>query len=203
MLGSIHYAKLIALIIATGAEPESHGFAHAGMGAYRNAYIGPDGNIYKVDRNKDAGKTMTGYNYSEWAGICEAQNIIPLPISSGAIVRLAQSQMYQVGKWFILCQEYVPNGSEYTYLSGYDYRAIQDWFGVEDLHAGNYRVDDAGDIVIVDYGFNSSHKDYGDYKTCECCGTEHYCQGKKENKVADDLTIAWGARVEMKDYIPF
>lgn len=193
MLGSLEHAKSLALIVATGADPEENGFAYAGQGAYRNAYLGPDGNIYKVDRNKAAGKQMTGYNYSEWVGLVNSLDLISLPISHNRVARFALSQMYQVGSWFILCQEYVPNSSTYSEPLDYsEYRSIQDWFGITDLHGGNYRVDDEGNIVIVDAGFNSSHDEAGKYVPCDACGVDHYCTGShKENKLADTMLIGW------------
>lgn len=203
MIGNLQNAKDLLLCLKTGMKPELLGFEYIAMGAYRRAYRGPDGFIYKVDRNESAGKDMNGYNYSEWLGICNAQHMIPKPLQNGTIARVAHSQLFEIGTEYVLCQEFVPNSSSYNAIVGREFREVGDWFGVDDLHGDNYRVDDNGDVVIVDFGFNSSQNQV--YVTCSECGNGHY-KVVNDREEADETLVAWlGAAQKVADMedVPF
>jgi hypothetical protein len=134
-----------------------HGWSIVGEGAYRVAYLGPDGVVYKVQHDSESGKWDE--NLEEWQNgqlysdkVREATN---------GKARLAECDYFSDCN--VIAMEYVPrerNSSTFDWLKDcYIYaegvkpliKAIKKVTDITDLHSDNCWFGPDGILTVIDY----------------------------------------------------
>lgn len=139
----------------TYALPE--GWSFVGAGAYRTAFLGPDGYVYKVQHSTEE---LWDENQLEWLQF-ELWGAEVKALSNG-IIRLAKCVEYFYDS-NVLVMEYEPRAANVTWM-GWCWEeffcdssvekalhSISINTDITDLHSDNVYFNTQGEIVIVDY----------------------------------------------------
>lgn len=147
------------------------GWFRLGNGISRTAYLGPDGNVYKIDDVVWHGTAPSAYysndNRSEWAAILKHQRDADIPVW----VKIPEAHLFTLGKYAVMCMEVVDTSYRFnTYcdkrhcdcasLPYYRFvpRCTGDVFadlnraGFSDVHNDNYWPQMDGRVAVVDVG---------------------------------------------------
>lgn len=140
---------------STAQELADAGWVRIGSGAYRSAYLGPDGYVYKVQHENDWWETS---NRDEW----ENFQLYGAKIASSGICRLATCIDYHDDS-NVIVMEYVKRAAD-----AYFWADEMDWYETpidaqakkahkilsedfQDWSGSNVYYDEFGMIVMVDY----------------------------------------------------
>lgn len=150
------------------------GWVKLGSGVSRTAYLGPDGNVYKVDNVTWHGPAPSAYysndNRSEWMAILTHQERADIP----AWVMIPDAHLFTLGKFAVMCMEVIDTSAKFNSwcdaangrqcdCKGLDYfkfypRCTADIFrdlqaaGFDDVHNDNYWLQIDGRVAVVDVG---------------------------------------------------
>ena len=120
------------------------GWKYLGSGWSRDAFLGPDGVVYKVARSGRYQSRSTALNCSRseakfYKANCEKARSIGLRL---AACRLLNNS--------VLAMEYVPHDKTKTVVWA-DITKAEIHLGLSDLHTGNVAMDENGVLTIIDY----------------------------------------------------
>lgn len=143
MIGTREHAATIATMPLrednnddwSGPVPE--GFTYLGSGAYRHAFLGPDGVVYK--RHVNDGQDDGGGNLTEWARY-------QMECPKG--VRFARTHLFNIGDIPIIAMEYVDEKS--PKLLDEAIRKALNTLGIWDYYGNNVRFRD-GEVILTDF----------------------------------------------------